>query len=115
MKSQSHEREFVGSSRVRRKSRCSSEVLSELIQKSRSLLKKLIETRQEDHREVQELVGGPLEHYREIIGSLLEDRRKKPRLMDLFSLVNVLKFVVSTQLVWNWASSIRDQLGLNWK
>ena len=86
MKSHSQGRDFVGSSRVRRKSGRSSKVLSELVEKSRSLQEKLIGTRQEDRREVQELARSPLEHYRELVGSSPEDHWKKPRLADLFSL-----------------------------
>ena len=76
MKSRSQGRDFVGSSRVRRKSGRSSEVLAEPAEKSRSLPEKLVGTRQEDRREVQELTGTPPEHCREIVGSSLEDRRK---------------------------------------
>ena len=76
MKSLSQERDFVESLRVRQKSGHSSEVLSELTEKSRSLPKKLVGTRQEDHREVQELIGSLLEYCREIIGSSPKDRRK---------------------------------------
>ena len=39
--------------------------------------KKLIETHQEDHREVHELAGSPLEYCREIVESSPEDRQKK--------------------------------------
>ena len=83
MKSRSQERNFVGSSRIRQKSGRSSKVLSELTKKSRSLPKKLVRTHQEDHREVQELTGSPLEYYREIVGSSPEARWKKPRLTGL--------------------------------
>ena len=62
--------------RLRWEFESSSEVLSELIEKSRSLLEKLVGTRQEDRREVQDLVRSLLEHCREIIGSSLEDRWK---------------------------------------
>ena len=54
----------------------SSEVLSKLTEKSRSLPKKLIGTHQEDYREVQELVESPLEHCQEIVGSSVEDHWK---------------------------------------
>ena len=70
MKSSSQGRDYVGSSRVRRKSRRSSEVLSELAEKSRSLPEKLVGTRQEDRHEVQELAGSLPEHCQEIVGSL---------------------------------------------
>ena len=80
MKFRSQERDFNGSSRVYRKSGHSSKVLPELTEKSRSLPKKLVGTCQEDRREVQELAGSPLEHYREIIGSSSEARWKKLRL-----------------------------------
>ena len=92
--------ECVGSPDVRRKSRRSSEVISELTEKSQSLPKKLVETHQEDHHEVQELTESPLEHCREIVGSSPEDHRKLAGrnldLRTLFSLVNILKFIVST-------------------
>ena len=96
MKSRSQERDFIGSSRARWKSKRSLEVLPKLTKKSRSLPKKLIKTHQEDRHEVQELAGSLLEHCQEIVGSSPEACRKKPRLTDLFNLVNVLKFVIST-------------------
>ena len=74
MKFRSQERDIVGCSRVRRKSERLSEVLLELTEKSTSLLKKLIRTHQEDHREVEELARSPLEYCREIIGCSSEDR-----------------------------------------
>ena len=62
--------EFESSSEVRT-------FIGSFVEKSRSLPKKLVGTRQEDRREVQELVGSPLEHCREIVGSSPEARRKK--------------------------------------
>ena len=62
MKSRSQERDFVGSSRVHRKSGRSFEDLQELVEKSQSLLEKLIGTRQEDRHEVQELARSLPEH-----------------------------------------------------
>ena len=91
MKSWSQGRDFIGSSRVRRKSRRSLEVLEEPNEKSQSLPEKLIGTHQEDHREVQELAGSPPEHCREIVGRSPEDHWKN-RHRDLFSLANVLGF-----------------------
>ena len=91
MKSRSQERNFVVSLRVRWKSERSSEVLPESTEKSRSLPKKLVRTRQEDRREVQELAGSPLEHCQEIVESSSEARWKN-RHRDLFLLANVLGF-----------------------
>ena len=97
MKSWSQERDFVGSSRVRRKFGHSSDVLPELTEKSWSLPTKLVRTHQEDHREVQELAGSLLEHCQEIVGSSPERsskaRRKKS---DLSYLEYILGIVVST-------------------
>ena len=42
---------------------------AEQSEKSSSLPKKLVRTRKEDRHEVQELVGSPVEHCREIVGS----------------------------------------------
>ena len=92
MKSRSQGRDYVGSSRVRRKSGRSLEVLEEPTEKSQSLPEKLIGTHQEDHREVQELAGSPPEHYQEIVGSSPEAHRKKP---NLFCLEYVLGIIVS--------------------
>ena len=64
----SQDNDHVGSSRVRRKSKRSSEVLDELAEKSQSLLEKLVRTRQEDRCEVQEFAGSPREHHRGFIG-----------------------------------------------
>ena len=69
-------REFDGSPDGRRR------FCGNKYEKSRSLPQKLIRTRQEDCHEVQELVVSPPEHCREIVGSSLEDRRRKPRLTN---------------------------------
>ena len=83
MKSRSQGRDHVGSSRVRRKSGRSSDVLTEPTEKSQSLSEKFVETRQEDHREVQELAGSPSEHCQEIVGSSSEDRQKLAGRIDI--------------------------------
>ena len=57
MKFRSQGRDYVGSSRVRRKSKRSSEVMSEPAEKSQSLPEKLVETCQENRHDVQELAG----------------------------------------------------------
>ena len=80
---QSQDLYLVGSSRVRRKSGHSSEVLPEPTEKSRSLPKKLIGTHQEDHRKVQELAESPLEYCQEIVGSSSEVRRKLAGRIDI--------------------------------
>ena len=62
--------------------------------------KKLVRTRQEDHRKVKELAGSPSEDCREIIGSPPEDHKKPVErnidLPNLFYLVYNSKIKVST-------------------
>lgn len=107
MKSQSQGRDFVGSSRVHRKSGRSLEVLAEPTEKSRSLPKKLVRTRQEDHREVQELAESPPKYYREIVGSSSEEQTQE--LVQLSKCLRISQ--LSRNWAWIWANPIKGQLG----